>query len=792
MDYRKLFNFDLDIFQKKAIESINKYEDVLVTAHTGSGKTVPAEYAINDSIKNGKRVIYTSPIKSLSNQKFFEFKKKYPNITFGILTGDIKFNPNAQCIIMTTEILKNLLYNKNLKLSSNISTEIDISKDVETVIFDEVHYINDLHRGKVWEECIILLPKNIRLVMLSATIDNSLDFCKWIEDIKGKKVNLYSTNKRVVPLTHYIFMDAKNKLFKGTKNDLLLDKYTNKLIPILDSNNIFYQKDYEQIYKISLNINKYVNRNYISSKGALNPIITYLKTHNLLPAIFFVFSRAKCEDYASNISISLNDLDNLNEVNKNVTYYLSLLKNNYDYKKCSQYIFHKKMWEKGIAVHHSGLMPVFKEIIELLFSKGLIKVLFATETFAVGVNMPTKTVLYAGISKYDSTTGFRNLYTHEYLQMSGRAGRRGMDHIGHVIHLPNFYEILPTTEFKNIIKGKSQGIVSKFSLNYQFILKNILTTNTDILPFIQNSLLNKEIKEDIQNTQIKLNGLEYKNIDNKDLYDEYYYLTNPDPYIKDSKKDLKRRKERKVEIENISNFNNKYVIYLNNFENNSIINKYKEYIVYCEKLLENNAIKVLNFLKEEGYIKIDNIASINDVKKDNISLKGIIASEINECNEILLTEMIVNGCFDKLSIVEIIALLSIFSDVKVSEEDEKYDCNIMNISSEMKQSLTLIDEVSKKYYRKEEISEINLNNNWDINLNLIEYIISWLNKDNKVQLPIFEGNFIKNMLQILNIAFTIENVLDIVNKVELKPKFSSIPSYILKEEVTIDSLYIYL
>ena len=792
MDYNELFNFDLDTFQKKAIESINNYEDVLVTAHTGSGKTVPAEYAINDSVRNGKRVIYTSPIKSLSNQKFFEFKKKYPNITFGILTGDIKFNPNAQCIIMTTEILRNLLYNKNLKLSSTISTEIDISKDVETVIFDEVHYINDLHRGKVWEECIILLPKKIRLVMLSATINNSLDFCKWIENIKNKKVNLYSTDKRVVPLTHYIYMDAKNKSFKGTDNDVLLEKYTNKLIPILDSNNIFNQKDYEQLYKINSNINKYVNRNYISSKGALNPIINYLKIHNLLPAIFFVFSRSKCEEFASNISVSLNDLENLNEVNKNVHYYLSLLKNNYDYTKCNQYTLHKKMWEKGIAVHHSGLMPIFKEIIELLFSKGLIKVLFATETFAVGVNMPTKTVLYAGMSKYDSMTGFRNLYTHEYLQMSGRAGRRGLDPVGHVIHLPNFYEILPTTEFKNIVKGKSQGIISKFSLNYQFILKNILTTNTDILPFIHNSLLNKEIEDDIKNTRLKLNSLEYKSIENQELYDEYYYLVNPDPYIKYSKKDLKKRKERKEEIENLSNFNNKYEMYLNNFENNCIIDKYNEYILYCEKLLENNAIKVLSFLKDEGYIKIDNIKSINDVKKDHITLKGILASEINECNEILLTEMIVKGCFDKLEIKEIIALLSIFSDVKVSEEDEKYDYNIMCISSEMKKSLKIIDYISKKFYRIEEVNEINLNNNWDINLNLIEYVISWLNKDNKVQLPILEGNYIKNMLQILNIAFTIEKLLDIVNKVELKPKFSSIPSCILKEEVTIDSLYIHL
>ena len=186
------FNFELDSFQKHAITSIQNNENVLITAHTGSGKTVPAIFGIADSLNKNKKIIYTSPIKSLSNQKLFELKKLFPDV--GILTGDIKFNPDAQCVIMTTEILRNILYQKE-------SQYINIS-EVDKVIFDEIHYINDPDRGKVWEECLILLPKEIILIMLSATIDKAEEFVGWIGDIKEKITNLIPTNKRVVPLEH--------------------------------------------------------------------------------------------------------------------------------------------------------------------------------------------------------------------------------------------------------------------------------------------------------------------------------------------------------------------------------------------------------------------------------------------------------------------------------------------------------------------------------------------------------------------------------------------------------------
>ena len=204
------YNFELSDFQKTAIKAIEEGDHVLITAHTGSGKTLPAEHAIQYFAQKGKKVIYTAPIKALSNQKYNEFQIKFPNISFGILTGDIKFNPEADVLIMTTEILKNTLYLKRLKQVEDLDFEMDFENDLGCVVFDEVHYINDRDRGKVWEETIILLPPQIQMLMLSATIDKPENFANWIETTKKtenyqKKVILTGTHQRVVPLVHYVY-----------------------------------------------------------------------------------------------------------------------------------------------------------------------------------------------------------------------------------------------------------------------------------------------------------------------------------------------------------------------------------------------------------------------------------------------------------------------------------------------------------------------------------------------------------------------------------------------------------
>ena len=242
------YPFELSAFQKHAIDAIENGKHVLITAHTGSGKTLPAAYAIQKFCKLGKKVIYTSPIKALSNQKFNEFTKKFPEISFGIITGDIKFNPEADCVIMTTEILRNNLFNKKTceqGTKQPLQFEMDIENELACVIFDEIHYINDKERGKIWEETIMMLPENVLIVMLSATINKAENFAKWGVDIKKQEVYLSSTNKRIVPLTHYSYLTLRNKLTERYgKNNNFIDTKLNQLIPLKKPGGFFLEENF--------------------------------------------------------------------------------------------------------------------------------------------------------------------------------------------------------------------------------------------------------------------------------------------------------------------------------------------------------------------------------------------------------------------------------------------------------------------------------------------------------------------------------------------------------------------
>ena len=258
--YKKILSqypFELSTFQKYAIQAIEQEKHILITAHTGSGKTLPAEYAIEKYCRQGKKVIYTSPIKCLANQKFHDFSKKFPDISFGILTGDIKTNPEADCLIMTTEILRNTLFQKQMveektltETQSSLHFEIDIHNELAVVIFDEVHYINDADRGRVWEETIMMLPQQVLMVMLSATIDPVMRFAEWIEREKKREVWWAPTNHRVVPLSHYTFFTLRAALSEkhGQQNNLI-DTKLHKPLLLRHSNGQFQDKHYHDLSK---------------------------------------------------------------------------------------------------------------------------------------------------------------------------------------------------------------------------------------------------------------------------------------------------------------------------------------------------------------------------------------------------------------------------------------------------------------------------------------------------------------------------------------------------------------
>uniref|UniRef100_A0A670I0A8 SKI2 subunit of superkiller complex n=1 Tax=Podarcis muralis TaxID=64176 RepID=A0A670I0A8_PODMU len=445
--------FEPDVFQKQAILHLEKHDSVFVAAHTSAGKTVVAEYAIALSQKHMTRTIYTSPIKALSNQKFRDFKNTFGDV--GLLTGDVQLHPDASCLIMTTEILRSMLYNGS-----------DVLRDLEWVIFDEVHYINDSERGVVWEEVLIMLPDHVNIILLSATVPNTLEFADWIGRIKRKKIYVISTLKRPVPLEHYLYTGNSQK----TQNELFL---------LVDARGTFLTKGYYD----AVDAKKERASKHSQTFGAKQPmhpgagagqdkniwlsLIDMLRKKDQLPVVAFTFSRNRCDDNASMLTtVNLTTTNEKSEIHVFFQKCISRLKGTD--RQLPQVLHMVDLLKRGIGVHHSGILPILKEVVEMLFSKGLVKILFATETFAMGVNMPARTVVFDSIRKHDGTN-FRDLVPAEYIQMAGRAGRRGLDTTGMVIILCK-NQAPEMADLHRMMLGKPTQLQSQFRLTYTMIL----------------------------------------------------------------------------------------------------------------------------------------------------------------------------------------------------------------------------------------------------------------------------------------------------------------------------------
>lgn len=444
--------FELDVFQKQAVLRLEEHESVFVAAHTSAGKTVVAEYAIALSQKHMTRTIYTSPIKALSNQKFRDFKSTFGDV--GLLTGDVQLNPEASCLIMTTEILRSMLYNGS-----------EVIRDLEWVIFDEVHYINDAERGVVWEEVLIMLPDHVSIILLSATVPNSVEFSEWIGRIKKKHIYVISTVKRPVPLEHYLYTGNSTK----TKKEMFM---------VLDATGNFLNKGYYAAVdakkdRTSKHAQSFGTKNASQSTSASQDravwltLLHFLSERQQTPVVGFTFSRTRCDDNARSLaSVDLTSSVEKAEIHSFFQRSLSRLRG--ADRQLPQILLMRDLLKRGIGVHHSGILPILKEVIEMLFSRGLVKVLFATETFAMGVNMPARTVVFDSIRKHDGT-GFRNLLPGEYIQMAGRAGRRGLDATGTVIILCKT-GVHDMGDLHVMMLGKPTILQSQFRLTYTMIL----------------------------------------------------------------------------------------------------------------------------------------------------------------------------------------------------------------------------------------------------------------------------------------------------------------------------------
>lgn len=765
LDHFDSFPFSLSHFQKYAIEGIVSEKNVLITAHTGSGKTLPAEFAITFFTGKGKKVIYTSPIKALSNQKFHEFTLKFPDITFGLLTGDIKMNPEASVLIMTTEILQKQLYNKTSGIETFQTFDLDFD-DLGCVIFDEVHYINDPERGHVWEETIMNLPKHIQMVMLSATINNPQKFATWCEKNTERDVWLIPTHNRIVPLTHYGFAITNAMCFKTIKDkekQREIREFTNKLVPIKTPDGVFHEKSYHDFVKFNELHQK--NKIRISTRHVLNEVCNFMVENEMLPALCFVLSRKQLEKCAKGItSVLLEDDSKVPyTIERECESIIRRLPNFKEYLNLPEYHEMVRLLEKGIAIHHAGVMPVLREMVEILYAKGYIKLLFATETFAVGVNMPTKTVLFTDVHKYDGEH-LRVLHPHEYTQMAGRAGRRGIDKVGNVILLYNLFstEIISHRE---MLYGQPATLKSKFDITPLLIL-NLIATKTDIHAFVLKSMFSYENDCEKESIQTSISLLE-KRVTQFSTFplEEYDWLvqcvrTHTNRKRKDFQKQLDELLSRFPDVEkSIPQIRIEQSIILE-------IAGHKESLGKCDQFITQAIESIMDSLKWEGFVECsENVPQLTRL--------GVIASQLNEVDPLVLSKLIVNGL--DLSVNELAGLFSCFVETRVTEK------SIVPCYVFMDSILWQTGDVKLEF-------------------DLLPYVMEWCVCETEEECKIviqkietekgvFLGDFVKALLKIVNIAREVEKVAIHFN-LPLMETVSQVPKKIMKYMINNQSLYI--
>ena len=747
--------FEYSEFQKIAIQSIEEGHHTLITAHTGSGKTLPAEYAIEYFTQKGKKVIYTSPIKALSNQKYNDFTKKFHHLTIGLLTGDNKHNPGADVLIMTTEILQNNLFNKRQSLPLDFT--IDMDNDLACVVFDEVHYIDDAERGTVWEQSMILLPNHVQFIMLSATIGEKEKFAGWIERIKEKKVVICGTNERVVPLHFYSFFTAHPKAYETlpVQQKLFIESKLNKLEVIKDPNG--YKENTLTLNKKCLELVKDAK---INKKYVINEVCKVMREKEMFPSLFFVFSRKKVEEIANDITFPLFEEGEKDYEIGNVCKQMIVSKvtNWKEYIMLPEYEHYMKLLNKGIGIHHAGMLPIFREMIEVLYEQKYIKVLVATETFAIGLNMPTKTVCYTSLYKYD--TKLRSLYPHEFIQMSGRAGRRNIDTIGHVILLTNLYEPLESNTYYKLFNSSPKVLKSKFKISYDLALQ--IKNEEEICKFIEKSMMYEDIIVDIQYNKRIVSELEYE-LTKQDTMDQLIRMKCK-KYLQ-LKEDLtiSKNKVRRQILNEINEFETDkelsyHVSLYNKLEQlKKDIIEYNDYIYYCKHYVERKVIGLFQVLEENGFIyrNYHHDKDMNEYNTISLTDKGLIASTIHEIHPLIYTDLYSYNKFAPLSATELFCLLSCFYPTKGIEITPPF----------LKEELKFI-QVRMEYYADQD-QKYEFVNQYVLQYDIMPFIKEWMDECddeiksvkllNKMKMnQLFCGDFVKCCLKLVNICKEIE------------------------------------
>lgn len=802
------FSYELDEFQTNSAIAIEQGHHVLVTSHTGSGKSTVAEYAIAKAFLENKRVFYTSPIKTLSNQKYAEFKKKFGDGNIGIQTGDVKLNPDARCLIMTTEILRNMLFRGDTPLD-----------DLAYVVFDEVHYINDHDRGQVWEESILTMPSHVIMVMLSATMANPEDFARWIHSIKPEReVRIYSTLKRPVPLYFSMMVPNPSTFDENLPwNDAIKEGH---MQPILDGERGTFQvahynamvKRYQHFVSHVFDESKHqlakqalqqLQRKKLDFDmlSMLNKFLNFLHINQQVPAILFTLSRKKCDMYAQRVEVNMINHEERREIENIFDFHIRKLPNHEQY----QQVINTKQWlMKGVAVHHSGLLPILKEIVEIIFSKGLIKVLFATETFAIGINMPTKTVVFLDVTKNNGTL-VRPLYVEEFKQMAGRAGRRGLDTLGHVIYFP-VADPLSSQDMQNMMQGAIHKISSKFAASTHYVLRGICARTSHDKPSIYdittNTLMHAEYLShekgyvlQLDQKQESMSALQER-IQCADPMSKYRDIVTKIEELqhKMTTAAAKSKKQLQRDIDDIKDSLSKseqrtleqvMSVAKQMHELRHDISRLEKDIELAPLALKQDIEQCVAFLESYKYMVPPCEVA------EHVTPRGVFANEISQCHEVMLTEVLMHPSLQayKDDPGSLAVILSMFLDDKEDTEDVSlFDLVGRSLGTYLYEVIERCEKVQR------DLEKYGIANVYDISTRYVGPVQDWCHGAHFEEIcktyQLFEGNVIRSFQRLVNLLDELHKGYEAIQQYEWVQAIDKVKEMVVRDILVTDSIYL--
>ena len=668
------FPFELDEFQKDACKYIDDGKSVVVCAPTGAGKTVIAQHAIHKALEENKRIFYTTPLKALSNQKYYDFGEKYGTDKVGLLTGDTSINRNAQIVVMTTEVFRNMLY------GTNFGAVADNMKDVRYVVLDEVHYMNDEQRGTVWEESIIYCPTNVQIIALSATVANADELTDWINTVHSK-TELVDTDFRPVPLKFYYFDSSQ----------------PTKLLPLLTPSG--------QLNKKIRPEKRLFGKKLQNKRSFVKDIVRNLQENDMLPAIYFTFSRKKCDEQMEKCaSLDLVTKGEQAQIRQFVDEYIAENPHLYNNK-------HLEYLYCGVASHHAGLLPAWKNLVEKLFQKGLIKVVFATETLAAGINMPARSTVISSTSKR-TDSGHRMLTASEFLQMSGRAGRRGMDEVGYVVIVGTQFQ--SPEEVAELVLSDANPLESRFSPSYSMVLNLLQRFSLEeakelILKsfgyFSAGSRLQPllKAKEQLQNEISGRNFICPSKLSDNELFEydklRHIYVQNRQTYKKICKQERAKNRPLSPDAVQFGRDTKELLhkmhtypcdnckLYKKHSKNVEVLSRFSVRLKKLDKEIErqrdifwNKFLAHRSVLTDMGYLA-----------DDYPTERGVTTSQIRSENELFIAEIIFSNILNNLTPAQLAAVIC-----AITTEDLRIDIPYLPISEPVRKTLNLIRNIRRK------------------------------------------------------------------------------------------------